>query len=133
VKYALDAEDRAAADAAFTAELRAALTEPEIDAALLDAAQGGASGGLGMAFDWEHVAPLVRRVVDQLEAESGERPRVIVAGGLRVENVERAIALFQPWGVDVASGVEAGPGKKDAARLRAFLEAARAGFATLKG
>ncbi len=67
-----------------------------------------------------------------MEAETGERPRVIVAGGLRAENVERAIALFQPWGVDVASGVEAEPGRKDPVRLRAFVEAARAGFATLE-
>jgi phosphoribosylanthranilate isomerase len=50
---------------------------------------------------------------------------VILAGGLRPENVGEAIAAFAPWGVDVASGVEAFAGKKDPARLREFIEKAR--------
>jgi phosphoribosylanthranilate isomerase len=100
--------------------LTAVLRHPFVVAALLDASHGGASGGTGKRFDWERTAAVVREVQ---EAIGG---RVIVAGGLDAENVGEAIAAFKPWGVDVASGVEAAPGKKDAERLRAFVAAARA-------
>ena len=100
--------------------LTAVLRHPFVVAALLDASHGGASGGTGKRFDWERTAAVVREVQ---EAIGG---RVIVAGGLDAENVGEAIAAFKPWGVDVASGVEAAPGKKDAERLRAFVTAARA-------
>jgi phosphoribosylanthranilate isomerase len=105
-------------------ELRATLTavlrHPYVVVALLDASHGGVSGGTGKSFDWERTAAVVREVQ---EAVGG---RVIVAGGLDAENVGEAIAAFAPWGVDVASGVEASPGKKDAERLRRFVTAARA-------
>jgi phosphoribosylanthranilate isomerase len=52
--------------------------------------------------------------------------KIIVAGGLRQENVAEAIRELNPWGVDVASGVERGPGRKDTARMAAFIETARA-------
>jgi phosphoribosylanthranilate isomerase len=99
--------------------LRLALQDPYVEAVLLDASHGGASGGTGKPFDWERVAAMVREV----QSETGGK--VIVAGGLRAENVGDAIARFSPWGVDVASGVEESPGKKDAVKVRAFLEAAR--------
>ena len=51
---------------------------------------------------------------------------LILAGGLRPENVVQAIAELQPWGVDVSSGVEASPGKKSPERLTQFIENARA-------
>jgi phosphoribosylanthranilate isomerase len=104
-------------------ELRATLTavlrHPYVVVALLDASHGGVSGGTGKSFEWERTAVVVREVQ---EAIGG---RVIVAGGLDAENVGEAIAAFAPWGVDVASGVEASPGKKDPERLRAFVAAAR--------
>jgi phosphoribosylanthranilate isomerase len=101
--------------------LRATLAHPYVEAALLDASHGGASGGTGKTFDWEATASMVRRVTDEIGG------RVIVAGGLRAGNVGEAINAFRPWGVDVASGVEAVPGKKDATKLREFIAAARAG------
>ncbi len=51
---------------------------------------------------------------------------LIIAGGLNAENVSRALRLFDPWGVDVVSGVECEPGKKDEARLHDFVAAVRA-------
>jgi phosphoribosylanthranilate isomerase len=121
VAYAVDAMDRAAADERFERMLRAAFDEPAVWAVLIDAEKSGASGGLGVAFDWAHVAEIVQRAIGAREP----RPRVILAGGLNAENVAQAIEMLKPWGVDVASDVEASPGRKDPARLRAFVDAAR--------
>jgi phosphoribosylanthranilate isomerase len=121
VAYAVDAEDREDADDRFEWTLATVFDEPAVWAVLIDAAKSGASGGLGVVFDWAHVAEIVQRAIGAREP----RPRVILAGGLNAENVAQAIAGLKPWGVDVASGVEASPGKKDPARLRAFVVAAR--------
>jgi phosphoribosylanthranilate isomerase len=121
VAYAVDAADRANADERFERALEAVFEEPAVWAVLIDAAKSGASGGLGVAFDWAHVAEIVRRAI----GARGPGPRIILAGGLNAENVAQAIAGLKPWGVDVASGVEASPGRKDPARLRAFVNAAR--------
>jgi phosphoribosylanthranilate isomerase len=108
------------ADAAGLREvLVEVLRHPYVFAALLDASHGGQSGGTGKPFDWGSTAEAVKQAQD----ETGGR--VIVAGGLHAENVGAAIAAFSPWGVDVASGVEARPGKKDPDKLRAFIAAAR--------
>jgi phosphoribosylanthranilate isomerase len=125
VPYAIDAADRAAADERFVAALTTALRTPAISAVLLDAARGNASGGLGVAFDWAHAAALVGRAYDAAAIDGRDLPKLIVAGGLSAENVGDAIATLRPWGVDVASGVEASPGRKDPERLREFLAAAR--------
>ena len=83
---------------------------------LLDAKAPGELGGTGQTFDWSLALPLVRQ------------HQVIVAGGLRPENVAEAVHALQPFGVDVASGVEraGNPRKKDEARMRAFVGAVRA-------
>jgi phosphoribosylanthranilate isomerase len=80
------------------------------DAVLLDAP----SPGSGRVFDWK----LAEGAPDGL--------RLILAGGLTPENVGDAIASVHPWGVDVATGVESEPGRKDPRKLRAFVATARA-------
>ncbi len=82
------------------------------DLHLFDAYWHGIHGGTGKSFDWDLVAK--RR---------SEVP-MILAGGLTPENVADAIELVKPFGVDVVSGVEAEPGRKDHAKVEAFLEAA---------
>lgn len=84
---------------------------------LLDSAGVGEFGGSGRSFPWE----IARRFVDE-----NPHLRVVLAGGLTPENVAEAIAAVRPFGVDVTTGVEASPGRKDYGRLRAFIEAARA-------
>jgi phosphoribosylanthranilate isomerase len=81
---------------------------------LFDRRSKGLWGGSGESFDW-----------GLLRAHRSEVP-AIVAGGLRPENVAEAIAVPHPYAVDVASGVEAAPGRKDHAAMAAFFEAAKA-------
>jgi phosphoribosylanthranilate isomerase len=93
---------------------------------LVDAARRGKSGGLGMAFDWQLAAQEIRLACSTASAATGsDLPPLIVAGGLHSRNVAAAIDVLEPWGVDVASGVEAEPGRKDPQRLRSFISAAR--------
>lgn len=82
------------------------------DALLVDPSQGA-----GISFDWSAAQEDFLRV--------GRAVRMIVAGGLTAENVATAISLLHPWGVDVTSGVESVPGRKDRARLEAFISNAR--------
>jgi phosphoribosylanthranilate isomerase len=105
-------------------ELRAIARHTAIDAILLDTRTATASGGTGKALDWP-------RAKDVLGAEAGPL-RVILAGGLHPENVHEAIHTLHPWGVDVATGVEQYPGRKDPARLRAFITEARSAFAEVE-
>ena len=81
---------------------------------LLDTKAGAAPGGTGRTFDWS----LIRPVRDRARF-------VLLAGGLTPENVAEAIAAARPDGVDVSSGVEAAPGRKDPSRVRAFVAAVR--------
>ena len=113
-------------NAGFSVALARTLTTPGLWAVLVDAARRGKSGGLGMAFDWELAAQEIRLACNTAAAASGSNlPPLIVAGGLHSRNVAAAIYVLQPWGVDVASGVEAEPGRKDPQRLRSFISAAR--------
>jgi phosphoribosylanthranilate isomerase len=100
-------------------ELREIAVSGLIDRVLVDSKVGSAGGGTGVSFDWK----AARSVFE----EAAPRLRIIAAGGLRPENVGEAIRELSPWGVDVASGVEAGPGEKDPEKLRAFLQAAKTG------
>jgi phosphoribosylanthranilate isomerase len=86
---------------------------------LLDGHVPGRRGGTGEPFDWE----LVRRHDKAIP--------LLLSGGLDAENLATAIATVHPYAVDVASGVEAAPGRKDEARMRAFFEAATAADAAL--
>ena len=75
----------------------------------------------------DSATPGSREVIDWALAEGAPLGRrVILAGGLTADNVGAAIARVRPWGVDVSSGVEHVPGKKDARKMRAFIEAVRA-------
>ncbi len=84
-----------------------------VSALLLDAWVAGAYGGTGETFNW------------QLAAAAATRGRVILAGGLTPENVAAAILAVRPYGVDVSSGVEAAPGRKDPQKVAAFIRNAK--------
>jgi phosphoribosylanthranilate isomerase len=88
-----------------------------VRAVLLDSGDSSKHGGTGEVFDWIAAVP----VVDDIKTLF----KVVAAGGLTAENVRQAIEILRPWGVDVASGVEARPGKKDPEKVRAFVRAVR--------
>lgn len=79
----------------------------------IDAFSDEAYGGTGQVVDWN------------LAAEAARSARILLAGGLTPSNVAEAIRQVHPYGVDVSSGVEDRPGKKDPAKVKAFIEAAR--------
>ena len=87
-------------------------------ALLLDSSSDAQPGGTGRRFDWIRV----RGVAQGMNSICP----TIVAGGLDASNVGVAMTLLHPWGVDVSSGVEASPGKKDPEKVRAFVAAVRA-------
>jgi phosphoribosylanthranilate isomerase len=82
-------------------------------AILVDGHVPGLHGGTGQKAPWH----LLSRFQPDVP--------LLLAGGLTPENVAEAVRAVRPWGVDVASGVESSPGRKDAARMRQFIEAAR--------
>jgi len=85
---------------------------------MLDSSTAERRGGTGQTFDWERVQPWAG-IINSIS-------KLIVAGGLHPGNVQEAIHLLHPWGVDVSSGVEREPGKKDPRKVRAFVKAVRA-------
>jgi phosphoribosylanthranilate isomerase len=86
---------------------------------LLDAYDEKEMGGTGKQFNW------------LLAREANEFGKIILAGGLNHENVSNAIEIVQPWGVDVSSGVEIEPGKKDKYKIQHFVQNARKSFEQL--
>lgn len=86
-----------------------------IDGILVDSRTATAVGGTGIRFDWDAAECLFRT----------GGARLVAAGGLTPENVAEAVGKLRPWGVDVASGVEASPGRKNPEKVRAFVENAR--------
>ena len=99
---AIPVRDRSAIDAA--------LAYPDKVTVLLDAHDPIRRGGTGSAIDWSVAAEISR-----------ERP-VILSGGLNAENAMRAVDVVRPYAIDVSSGVESEPGRKDAAKLQALFE-----------
>ena len=91
-----------------------ALPNYATDAYLLDAYSPEARGGTGEKFNWDLA----------VEAQKFGRP-IFLAGGLTPANVAAAVKQVQPFAVDVSSGVESAPGKKDPVKVRAFIQAAR--------
>lgn len=87
------------------------------DAVVLDAYAPSALGGTGRALPWADLAGAIRAV--------RRRGRLVLAGGLRPENVSAAVKVLRPDVVDVSSGVESAPGIKDHTKLRAFRDAVR--------
>jgi phosphoribosylanthranilate isomerase len=95
-------------------ETLAELPKYATDAYLLDAFSSTAFGGTGEKFNWDLA----------VEAQKFGKP-IFLAGGLTPENVAGAVQKVRPFGVDVSSGVESAPGKKDHAKIKAFIAAVR--------
>ncbi len=86
-------------------------------ALLIDSGSATQPGGTGEQFDWEKAGGMCQMLRLRIPT--------IVAGGLTPENVAKALTLLHPWGVDVSSGVESKPGKKDPEKVQAFVAAVR--------
>jgi phosphoribosylanthranilate isomerase len=116
VHWQIDGGDRSASLVAQ--QLQEIAADGIVDRVLIDSARTDSkSGGTGVSFDWDaaHTA----------FAQAGAGLKLIVAGGLRTENVAEAIRRLNPWGIDVTSGVEQSPGRKAPEKLSAFIRAAR--------
>ncbi|MGC1461534.1 MAG: phosphoribosylanthranilate isomerase [Terracidiphilus sp.] len=96
------------------------MQDPNVDALMIDSRTASAVGGTGQSFNWAFAAETL--------FQNTEASKLIVAGGLTPHNVAEAIATLRPWGVDVVSGVEASPGRKDPAKVQAFIANAHQRF-----
>lgn len=101
--------------ARFGEAMRSFAEQGRVDAVLLDTSSY-VRGGTGETWDWIEVSQFLPRTVGV---------RFIVAGGLSPENVADAMKVLVPWGVDVVTGVEREPGKKDPEKVKAFVDAVR--------
>ena len=98
------------------------LQDPNVDAVLVDSRTASAVGGTGISFDWDTASKTLFNI------PGSPASKLVAAGGLTPENVAEAIATLRPWGVDVVSGVEFTPGRKDPEKVRAFIANARDAF-----
>lgn len=96
-----------------------AFAREDAPALLVDASVEGAYGGTGVTADWDKAAELAKQYP------------LLLAGGLTPENVAEAVRRVNPWGVDVASGVESRPGSKDAGKMNAFVQAVRSAMISI--
>jgi phosphoribosylanthranilate isomerase len=112
-----DVNGDGASAAAVAQQLREIASDGVVNRVLIDSKVGAATGGTGVSFDWSAARSAL--------AEAANGLKLIVAGGLNQDNVAEAIRGMAPWGVDVASGVEQSPGRKDPEKLSAFIRAAR--------
>jgi phosphoribosylanthranilate isomerase len=103
---------------AYRPKLASPVGDPEKFAYLLDSGDLRQPGGTGERFDWKKAQTIAEGM-----REGGVK--LVVAGGLTAQNVSEAMKILKPWGVDVVSGVEARPGKKDPEKVRAFVKAVR--------
>jgi phosphoribosylanthranilate isomerase len=108
----------AGAGDALTQQLSGYARNPSIDGLLVDSRTGSAVGGTGIAFDWAEARRTIFSAAGKL--------KLVAAGGLNPSNVAKAISTLHPWGVDVVSGVEQSPGRKDPIKVREFVQRARA-------
>jgi phosphoribosylanthranilate isomerase len=123
--WLIESEDSAkkfVASAAQALESMRSLPEAEqvqnfVETIFLDSGSPQQPGGTGITFDWRKAAPIVEHMKHVM--------KVVVAGGLNPANVTEAIHVLKPWGVDVSSGVESKPGKKNPEKVRAFVSAVR--------
>jgi phosphoribosylanthranilate isomerase len=97
-------------------EFASPFLDEHVDAVLVDSYSITTQGGTGQAYDWG---------LASVTLFADTRKRKVAAGGLTPENVAEAIRILKPWGVDVVSGVEVTPGRKDPAKVRAFVRNAR--------
>ena len=87
-----------------------ALEDQSAEAFLLDTPSATLQGGTGQTFDWRKAR--------------AAHVRIVIAGGLDASNVQQAIEQAQPWGVDACSRLESAPGRKDALKMKHFIQAA---------
>jgi phosphoribosylanthranilate isomerase len=108
--------------AGFARRLQSLTGDSKLDAdetvVLVDTRIAGKLGGTGVPFDWLSAQQVFLRHAGPVH--------LIAAGGLQPENVRQAIQTMRPWGVDVSSGVESSPGRKDHQRVRRFIRVSRA-------
>jgi phosphoribosylanthranilate isomerase len=104
-------------DPVFEQQLKELGHNDALDGVLVDSSTARAVGGTGTSFNWLEARNSFLWAAPHL--------RLIAAGGLAPENVKQAIQILRPWGVDVVSGVESAPGKKDPARVQAFIRSAQ--------